>query len=125
MRQLKWNEYEVVECLGVLSIFDEDSGFYDFKVEIGDLVVELGICSYNSFVEIRLFQSTNAIPIFETSFYVFKEIRFINERNISYSEYSDCVIARLYDFDHNDGSEPIEFVTFQLHMLPNLQLRIF
>ena len=43
MPGLKWNEFEFVECLGVLSKFDEDWVQYSFEYKTDGLVLKIFI----------------------------------------------------------------------------------
>jgi|ERR1035437_707348 hypothetical protein len=124
MRDLKWRELDVVECLGVLPAFDEDDVVHKFRVERDGLLLELDICAYDSSIEIRLFRSGCDVPLFDTSFFVRGEIRHINEKDLSWLEFSDCLIAPIiFDEDSLGLQSPKCYVSFQIQMLPNFRLR--
>src|SRR4249920_2873053 len=107
MRDLKWKELAVVECLGVLAVFDEDDVVYRFQVERDGLVLEVDICAYDSSVEIRLYKSRSEVPLFDTTFFVRGEIRHINEKDVSWLEFSDCLIAPItFDEDSLGSRSP-------------------
>lgn len=123
MRELKWTEHEVIECLGVLSSFDEDSVAYDFNVEKDGLVLELAICAYQSFVEIQLSKTESSFPIFKASFFVLNEVRYVNEKNVAFLEFSDCVISTRWGIESPEPRIDGEQTSFQIHMFPAFQLK--
>jgi hypothetical protein len=122
MRELKWNEYDFVECLGVLGNFDEDSVLYTFKVEKDDLILEIIICHYESFVQIFLSQKNSDAPFFKFSFLVRNEIRYVSERNSSFLEFSDCIVSNYYDSDIFDKNRCSTYSIFQIHTFPKFWL---
>ena len=125
MRELKWNEYDFVECLGVLSSFDEDSVLYTFKTEKDGLVLEIVICHYESFVEVLLFQKDDTEPFLRISFLVRNEVRFVNEKNSAYLEFSDCVFSNFYDDEIFDKNKYPSYSIFEIHTFPKFQLKFF
>ena len=122
MHELKWNEYEFVECLGVLGNFDEDSVLYTFKTVKDDLVLEIVICHYESLVQIFLSQKNKNEPFFKISFLVRNEIRYVNEKKSSFLEFSDCIVANWYDPELFDKNRCSTYVTFRLYTFPKFQL---
>ncbi|MET0753624.1 MAG: hypothetical protein ABWZ66_09630 [Pyrinomonadaceae bacterium] len=123
MRELKWNEYDFVECLGVLSEFDEDSLIYFFKFEKDGLILEIGVCAYQSFVEISLSQKSGDEHFLTTSFFVRDKIQYINEKNVSFLEFNDCVISDLYDIDFSNKEKYSDYVRFEIHTFPKFQIK--
>gem|GEM_PF-5576409 len=124
MRDLKWNELDVVECLGALAVFDEDDAVYRFRVERDGLALELDICAYDSSIEIGLYKLGSPVPLFDTSFFVRGEIRHINEKNLSWLEFSDCIIAPItFDSESFEPQSAKSYVRFEIQMLPNFRLR--
>jgi hypothetical protein len=122
MPELRWNEYDFLECFGVLPQLDEDTVFYFFKVELDNLILEINICHYESLVEIILSQKDNITPFLCLSFLVRNEIRFVNEKNVSFIEFSDCIITKSYDSELFDKEKYPNHSNFQIHGFPNFKL---
>jgi hypothetical protein len=97
MRELRWNELDVVECLGVMGRLDEDSAVYEYRVEIDDLILDLAICAYHSHVSVNLSNTKKNLSIFEAEFFIAEELEYINEGRIGYLEFSDCIFAGYTD----------------------------
>jgi hypothetical protein len=126
MRDLKWNELDVIECLGALSVFDEENVIHRFVTERDEFVLEVDICAYNSFVEVRLNKSRSRIPVFDTSFFVLEGIRHIKEKDLSWLEFSDCLVAPVtFDEESFAPRSSKTYASFQIQMLPQFRLRFF
>lgn len=123
MPQLKWNEYEIIECLGILSKFDEEWVEYLFEVNIDRLILKLTVIDYQSLVNISLSQETNEIPFLNFSFLVRDEIRYINEKNSAYLEFSDCIVSDYCNPDLFDRKKYPSYSNFEIHTFPKFQLK--
>jgi hypothetical protein len=123
MRELKWNKFDFVECLGVLFEFNEDSATYFYKLEKNGLILEISVCDYESFVEISLFQKSEDEPFFITSFFVRDKIQYVNEKNVSFLEFNDCVISDLYDVDLSNREKYSDYARFEIHTFPKFQIK--
>lgn len=123
MPSLKWNEHEVVECLGVLSKFDEEWVEYSFEYQRDDLILKLFITHYESLVNIYLAQKLAGEPFLKFSFLVRDEVRYINEKNAAYLEFSDCVVSNSYDSELFDKSKYPSHSNFEIHTYPKFQLK--
>ena len=107
-----------------LAIFDEENVVYRFRVERDGLALELDICAYDSSIEIRLSKLGSPVPLFDTSFFVRGELRHINEKNLSWLEFSDCIIAPMtFDWESFEPQTPKSYVCFEVQILPNFRLR--
>lgn len=123
MRELNWNEHEVVECLGVVGHLNEDSAVYEYKVERDGFVLELGICPHESYVDIQFPRYTESEPVFETGFLVRDEIVFVSEKLVSYMEFRGIAIAPLYtEIEDLSFGPTAGLPVFQVHTYPRLRL---
>lgn len=122
MAELKWNEYDFVECLGVLSKFDEEWVEYSFNYKRDGLILEIFIKSYENLINIYLSQESAEEPFLRFSFLVRGEIRYVNEKNSAYLEFSDCIISNYYDSDFFDKNKYSTFSTFKIHTFPEFRL---
>ena len=93
MPELKWNEYDFVECLGVLSKTDEFFCSHGFTIIKDGLKVDLTLWQYESLVVISIHQESNPKPFIEFSFIVRDKIKFMNEKSISQLIFCDCVFV--------------------------------
>lgn len=125
MPELKWNEYDFIECLGVLSKFDEEWVEYSFEYKRDDLILEIFIKTYESLVQIYLSQESNENPFLIFSFVVRGGVRYVNEKNSAFLEFSDCIIANYYDSEFFDKNKFSTYSTFEIHTFPKFQLKFY
>lgn len=123
MPKLKWNEYDFVECLGVLSKFDEDWVEYSFEYRKDGLILEIFVRSYESLITIYLSQESAENPFIRLSFLVRDEVRYVNEKNSSYLEFRDCVISYDYNSELFDTNRCSTYSIFEIHTFPKFQLK--
>jgi hypothetical protein len=123
MPELKWNEYDFVECLGVLAKFDEDWIEYSFEYKTSGLVLKIFINPYESLVNIYLSQELSEEPFLKFSFLVRGEVRYINEKNSGYLEFSDCIVSNYCNPDLFDKSKYPSYSNFEIHTFPKFQLK--
>ena len=91
MPQLKWNEDDFIECLGVLPKTDEYFCSHSFVVIKDNLKLELTLWQYESLVAISLSQGNRQDAFLTLYFIVRENIKFLNEKN------SFCVSLPLND----------------------------
>lgn len=105
MTELKWNDYEVIECFGVLPTVDEYKVDYHFKKEIEGLTLELSIWPLESLIALSLFRGGCEQPMFSMWFVVRDRLRYVNDKRGSYLLFEDVVTvkpARGYYLDDGD-----------------------
>lgn len=123
MSELKWKEYEIIECLGVPPKFDEEWLEYAFEYFTDELVLELFIKPYDSFVAMYLRQKSEEKAFLEVSFRVRNEIRYVNEKSAAFLEFSDCVFSNYYHSELFDKKEFSNSINFEIHTVPNFQIK--
>lgn len=93
MPELKWNEHEVIECLGVLPEIEYYETGHHFKVEKDGLTLVLSIWQYDSLFEISLYQFGKDSPFINFHLYVRDEVKFINDKRGYYLSFQDCAFV--------------------------------
>jgi hypothetical protein len=78
---LKWNKYELIECLGVLPEVGRDELSHFFRVEKDGLRLELVVFQYEADVRIEIYLQDLAAPIFQTQIMSCPSIRYVSEKN--------------------------------------------
>ena len=121
MPELKWNDYEVIECLGVLPEIDDYSTGHHFKVEKSGLMLEMSIWQYESLIAISLYQTISEKPFITLWFVVRDKIRYINDKRGSFLEFTDFLIVKNRAYYIEEGDV---FVESKFPMKLNLELTI-
>ena len=93
MPELNWNEYEFVECLGVLPEVDGYETRHHFRVEQDSLTLLLSVWQYDSLFEISLYQSGNENPFISFHLAVREQVKFVNDKRGSYLSFQDCLVV--------------------------------
>lgn len=94
MPELKWNQYDFIECFGVLPIYEEEYDVFTlFEVKRENLKLELSVWQHESLFSISLFQNKEENPFIRFYFVVRDKVRFINDKRGRYLEFSDCIIV--------------------------------
>jgi hypothetical protein len=78
---LKWNEYEFIECLGVLPEIGQDGLSHFFRVEKDGLRLDLIVFQYDSDVRIEIYKQDLDAPIFQTQLMSCPSARYVSEKN--------------------------------------------
>jgi hypothetical protein len=93
MPDLKWNEQELIECLGVLPETDEFYCSHRFKLNLENLRLDLTLWQYESLVSIELYNEPEESPFVSLCFIVRDRIAFMNEKNTSALGFYDCAFV--------------------------------
>ena len=129
MLSLKWTEYDLVECLGVLPEIDETwHKWHRFKVEKDNLVLKVEVCEYKNIVFVELSQNSDTEPLFYSFFCVRGKVSYQNEKNFNYLTLNDCLIAFDEDTytDNENVFDKVKFlsdINFEIHIFPKIQLK--
>lgn len=129
MPELKWNEYEIIECLSVLPEIDDYNTGHHFKVEKNNLILKMSIWQHESLIAISLYQTGNENPFMIFWFVVRDEIRYINDKRGSFLEFSNFLIIknRSYYIEQGDVFEESKFpikLNLELTIEPEISFRI-
>src|SRR5687767_13037886 len=103
MPELKWNEYEVIECLGVLPEIDDYNIGHHFKIERNGLILEMSIWQYESLIAISLYQTGNKNPFITFWFVVRDEIRYINDKRGYFLEFNNLLVVKKRSYYIEEG----------------------
>lgn len=124
MRELRWNEHDIVECLGVVGKFDETSGVHSFKVRRNEWTLDLGIGAYDRYVSVFLL-TEQGMPVFETGFYIFGDIVYVNESKAAFLDFRDCVFTEYFGgWEALSEKLPPFLSGLQIHMFPDFKVRV-
>lgn len=135
MPELKWNEYDLIECLGVLPEEDDFFTSHNFRLVKDELLLDMTIWQYESCIAISISKETDEIPFFSVHFLVRDEIIFINEKESAFLKFQDCFLVssrfwmneermkplneKMDYFDKNDFPTKLDF---ELHVFPKIKL---
>ncbi len=131
MSELIWNEYEVIECLGVLPETEEFFTSYYFRLIKNGLVLEMTIWQFESCIAISISKETGDKPFVTIYILVRDKISFVSEKNSSYLVFRDCVVVSSRFWMHRDEESKDYFnknifpseLDFELHVYPELELK--
>lgn len=129
MPQLKWNEYEVIECLGVLPEKEEFFTSHSFRTKEDGLILEMTVWQYESLVAISLLKENDDKPFFTLYFIVRDEIRFVNEKDFAGLQFRDVVVVpiRFWIYENPDLFDKTIYPTnlnFQLNVYPQFEFKV-
>lgn len=125
MSQLKWNEPDFIECLGVLPEVDDYETGHHFKVEKDGLILNLSIWQYDSLFEISLFQPEKNVPFINFHLYVRDEIKFINDKRGYYLSFRDCAfVSSEYPLSSINFTNDERFKNLTMELSIEPQIRI-
>ena len=129
MPELKWNEYEFIECLGVLPEVEDYSTKHHFKIEKNGLILEISIWQYESLITISLYKTENEIPFISLCFVVRDKIRYVNYKRGSFLEFADFLLVknRGYYIEEGDVFVKSKFpmkLSLELTVEPEISIRI-
>ena len=133
MPELKWNDHEVVECLGVLPETDEFFASHYFKKSFGQIRLELTIWQNESLVALSLFDATGTSAFLDLDFIVRDRIEFRNETKFASLRFHDAVLVSsrfwmIYDEVKHDLFDAAKIPTklgFELSTYPKLEFKVF
>ncbi len=132
MPQLKWYEYEVIECLGVLPEQEEFFESHHFKLAKGGLILELTIYEYESLITFSLFKQTSNKPFLTLTFIIRDEIKFINEKDSASLLFKNCILVsdQFWMYQGNEGKDLFDKTKFateldiELTVYPHLGFKV-
>lgn len=124
---MKWDEHEIIECLGVLPRDDENGEFKFFPYSTGDISLDLCIFNFVTGCSITLRKTESYAVMLEMTFLVRNEIEYFSDPRYSSLRFRDCVFIedRYWDleglrkkgyFDHSKfpAATDIELTTLPL-----------
>lgn len=133
MPELKWKDYEVVECLGVLPETDEFFTSHYFQKVFGSIRLGLTIWENESLIAVSLFEDQTTEPFLDLCFIVRDRIEFVSEAKFSSLRFHDTVIVssrfwRIYDEDKSDWFDTKLLSTricFELITVPKFEFKVY
>ena len=132
MPELRWNEYEVIECLGVLPEKEEFSTSHYFKLAKDGLILEMTIWQHESCVALSFSKEDAEKPFITFYFIVRGRVEFVNERNFASLRFLDSVLvsSRFWMYDREKTGDyfkkdffPKE-ADFELTVHPHFEFKV-
>ena len=121
MPQLVWNEYEFIECLGVVPEVEEYETAHYFKVEKDGLRLEMSVFQYAGDVYLDLYRDGVETPIFKMRLLNCAGARYVCDRNGR--EVLEFAPAKSFGSRY-DGRSPLAFGV-RLAVTPHIQIELF
>lgn len=121
MTEFVWNQYEFIECLGVLpEVDEEDDSGHTFKVERDGLVLNLTVFDYAGDVYVDLHREGVETPVFSMRLLDCKGARYVNDRHGDFIEFAP---ANSF-FGRHDGEASFPF-GFRVSVNPHIRIEPF
>jgi hypothetical protein len=119
---LVWNQYEFIECLGVLpEINEEYESNHSFKIEKDGLKLELTLYQYSGDIYLELFKQGIETAIFNVRLIDCPGARYV--KNTNGSEYLEFAAAKSFG-NRYDGASPIP-MGIRLAVHPHIRIEMF
>jgi hypothetical protein len=117
---LRWDPTDVLGCLGVIPIEDEDGVSHAYSLEKGGLRLELTVFQYAGDICLTVYRDGIVAPIVDLSIVDCDAARWIHDERGSYLEFA---AGRLFGGRY-DGDSPIPYGA-RLSVDPSISLRFF
>jgi hypothetical protein len=88
MPEFVWNEYEFIECLGVLPEVNEYDASHTFKVERHGLRLELNVSQYDGDIFLHIFREGIETPIFAMRLIDCAGARYVRDKHSDFLEFA-------------------------------------
>lgn len=124
MRELKWNQFEFVECLGTVPIFDEFFNSFTFSNVFDGLALQLTVWPEERTVAISIATVTEEQPVLSLNFVVLDQITFIKEKEFMSLKFRDSVLVSTR-FWQNEKDEIEEYLNLETTMKADFELSTF
>jgi hypothetical protein len=115
-----WNEYEFVECLGVVPEVSEHDASHTFKVERDGLRLELNVSQYDGDVYLSLHREGIETPVFSMRLIDCDGARYVRDKRGDFLEFAP---AKSFGSRY-DGRSPAPF-GFRVYAEPHIKVEVF
>lgn len=120
MPEFVWNEYEFIECLGVMPEVDEYSVSHTFKVERDGLRLELNVSQYDGDVYLYLYREGVGPPVFKMWLVDCEGVRYVRDKGGDFLEFAP---AKSFGSRYDERS-PASF-GFRVSVDPHIRVEPF
>ena len=117
---LVWNQYEFIECLGVLPEVDKYESSHVFRVEKDGLSLLLTVFDYAGDVYVNLFREGVETPVFSMRLLDCKGARYVRDKRGDFIEFAP---ANSF-FGRHDGEASFPF-GFRVTVNPHIRIEPF
>jgi hypothetical protein len=120
MPEFVWNQYEFIECLGVLPAVEEYETHHSFAVEKDGLKLHLSVFQYAGDVYIDLYREGIETPAFSVRLLECEGARYVSDKGGEYLEFAPakCFGSRY------DGVGPIPY-GIRVAVNPHIRIELF
>jgi hypothetical protein len=118
---LVWNQYDFIECLGVLPEVEEDEVSHSFQVVKDGLRLDLTVFQYHSDIYIDLYREGIEASVFQARLMDCPGARYVKSKNGT--EYLEFAAAKSFSSRY-DGESPIP-MGVRLTVNPHLRIELF
>jgi hypothetical protein len=118
---LVWNQYEFIECLGVLPVVGEHEISHSFEIEKDGLKLELTLYQYDGDVYVDLYREGIEVSIFSARLIDCPGARYVKYANGS--EYLEFAAAKSFGSRYDDESAILMGIRLAVH--PHIRIEIF
>ena len=118
---LVWNQYEFIECLGVVPEIEEDEIAHYFKVSKDGLRLELSVFQYDGDVYLDLYREGVEPSIFKMRLIDCAGARYVSDRNGR--EVIEFAPAKSFGSRY-DGVSPLPY-GIRLAVTPHISIELF
>jgi hypothetical protein len=118
---MNWNQYEFIECLGVLPEVDEDETYYSFKIEKDGMRLDLTLFQYFGDVYLDLYRDSVEQSVFSAQLKGCEGARYVNDKNGR--ECLEFAPAKSFGSRY-DGESPIPFGV-RVAVNPHIRIELF
>jgi hypothetical protein len=118
---LVWNEYEFVECLGVLPKVGDWETSHFYKVEKDGLRLELTVEQDDGDIHIELFREGVETAIFHMRIWDCPGARYVKDRG---ADYLEMAATKSFGQNRYDGESVIQ-LGVRLSVTPHIRIELF
>ncbi|CAN5438554.1 hypothetical protein BH10ACI2_BH10ACI2_01810 [soil metagenome] len=94
MSKLQWNDYEVIECLGLAPGIDDYDTGYHFTKENKGLRLDMSIWPFESLVVLSLFSAGLDRAVLTIWFVVRESLHHVHDKRGNYLRFANIVVVR-------------------------------
>ncbi|HEV2800753.1 MAG TPA: hypothetical protein VGW12_09665 [Pyrinomonadaceae bacterium] len=121
MPEFVWNEYEFIECLGVVPTVEKYESGHHFKIERDGLRLELSVFQYDGDVHLDLYREGTDAPLFKMRLLDCAGARYVSDRNGR--EVLEVAPAKSFGSRY-DGHTPLAYGV-RLAVTPHISIELF
>lgn len=129
MQNLRWDEFEVLECLEVVPESEEDGVWFSYSVVQKHTALNLMVWPIESLIQISLLDTSNQLPVIDFSLITREGVFRKKYSELDCLEIRDCIIVP-NDFQWSDSVDMFDKkvwpygISFEITIKPQIQIKI-